>query len=348
MGLQSIGARHHGTAFVLTFSQPMDAAGAQDPANYRLVWAGPDHRLGTRDDRVIRIRRARYDPGSQSVTLRLMHGQPLHRIVWLTVAGAASGGLTGTAGTPLAGIGSGRRERRPPRPQVPREADGDRPAPRWRIRDAQGAGAGSGPDAARRAIGALGPWRITAGSVNVQTYWPATEGMQTLDLNGVSPGTIEQSFATVPGQIYQLLFDFANNPDDRALTADRHGERHRRRHAAEPGDLSCGLDAEGHEIHAVPRDVHRRFGDDDTAIRLDHAGGLWDHPGRGVGDSGLRSGGYTRSDPDRDRPSRPGGSGRRVEVRREVRAARSHANSSAWPDLIWRRWPSWPFRRLRA
>ena len=67
--------------------------------------------------------------------------------------------------------------------------------------------------------GDLAPWRITAGSVDVQTYWPAEEGGQTIDLNGVSPGTIEQSFATIPGQVYQLLFYYANNPDLCAGTA---------------------------------------------------------------------------------------------------------------------------------
>ena len=66
---------------------------------------------------------------------------------------------------------------------------------------------------------ALATWRITSGSVNVQTYWPAAEGTHTLDLNGISPGTIEQSFATTPGQVYQLAFDYGNNPDARTQTA---------------------------------------------------------------------------------------------------------------------------------
>ena len=57
---------------------------------------------------------------------------------------------------------------------------------------------------------ALASWRITAGSVDVQTYWPAAQGTHTLDLNGVSAGTIEQSFATVLGQVYQLQFDYGN------------------------------------------------------------------------------------------------------------------------------------------
>ena len=65
----------------------------------------------------------------------------------------------------------------------------------------------------------LASWLITAGSVDVQTYWPAAEGTRTLDLDGVSAGTIEQSFATVPGQVYWLQFDYGNNPDGPARTA---------------------------------------------------------------------------------------------------------------------------------
>ena len=71
VGLQAIGDCGPRTAIVLTFSKPMDVARAQDPANYRLVWAGPDQRLGTPDDQVIRVRRARYNPATQAVTLQL-------------------------------------------------------------------------------------------------------------------------------------------------------------------------------------------------------------------------------------------------------------------------------------
>ncbi len=247
VGLQDVGVRHQPTTLVLTFSQPMDSARAEDPANYRLVSAGPDHRLGTRDDRVIRVRWARYDAASQSVTLRLMPGQPRPRTLWLTVAGTSPGGLTNADGTPLAGVGTG-------------GAGGDRAVP-FNLKALQRPmRIGLLPDGGfetSRALArnqartllagdpALAPWRITAGSVNVQTYWPAAEGMQTLDLNGVSPGTIEQSFATIPGQVYQLLFDYANNPDDgagtatAAVTVTGDGED-----AAEPGDRSCGLDPE--------------------------------------------------------------------------------------------------------
>ena len=41
------------TTIVLDFTAPMTAARADDLANYRLVWAGRDQRLGTKDDRVI-------------------------------------------------------------------------------------------------------------------------------------------------------------------------------------------------------------------------------------------------------------------------------------------------------
>ena len=40
VGFQVVGITDHRTELVLTFSEPLDAARAQDPANYRLVWAG--------------------------------------------------------------------------------------------------------------------------------------------------------------------------------------------------------------------------------------------------------------------------------------------------------------------
>ena len=130
---------------------------------------------------------------------------------------------------------------------------------------------------------ALAPWRIASGSVNVQTYWPAAEGRQTLDLNGISPGTIEQSFATTPGQVYQLAFDYGNNPDARDRRPG-HGDRRR------AGTL---LSQQIAHAGSTPRDMKYthfsgtlrcQLGDDHAAIRLDHAGRLWHRPGRGGGD----------------------------------------------------------------
>lgn len=56
-------------------------------------------------------------------------------------------------------------------------------------------------------------WTIVAGSVDVvgPTFQPAFAGNQSLDLDGDSPGTIEQAFATVVGSSYELVFAYANN-----------------------------------------------------------------------------------------------------------------------------------------
>ena len=65
---------------------------------------------------------------------------------------------------------------------------------------------------------ALAHWQVTSGSVNVQAYWHAILATYSIDLNGVSAGTVRQTFATIPGQAYQLSFYYANNPDRSART----------------------------------------------------------------------------------------------------------------------------------
>jgi choice-of-anchor C domain-containing protein len=63
----------------------------------------------------------------------------------------------------------------------------------------------------------LNGWTITSGSIDVvpKTYWQSTTGSYSVDLVG-SPGigSIAQTFATTPGQSYQLTFDFAVNPQN--------------------------------------------------------------------------------------------------------------------------------------
>ena len=62
-------------------------------------------------------------------------------------------------------------------------------------------------------------WTITHGDVDIvdnhnlaQSYsWAAQTGRQSLDLNGFNAGTIEQSFLTTPGQLYELSYFYANN-----------------------------------------------------------------------------------------------------------------------------------------
>jgi hypothetical protein len=108
VSLRRFGIHRQPTTLVLTFSAPMDAARADSLAEYRLVWAGPDHRFGTRDDRIIPIRSARYDAASQAVRLRPIRRLPLRRTYRLTVVGTPPGGLTDTGGIFLDGAGTGR------------------------------------------------------------------------------------------------------------------------------------------------------------------------------------------------------------------------------------------------
>ena len=44
-------------------------------------------------------------------------------------------------------------------------------------------------------------------------YFAAFAGNQSLDLDGISPGTISQTFATTPGMAYAVDFAYSNNPE---------------------------------------------------------------------------------------------------------------------------------------
>ncbi|MFD8787623.1 choice-of-anchor C family protein [Kitasatospora sp. NPDC059599] len=60
----------------------------------------------------------------------------------------------------------------------------------------------------------IGPWRITAGSVDLigAGFWQAAEGDQSVDLNGANSGTIAQTFTTTPGATYSVTYALAGNP----------------------------------------------------------------------------------------------------------------------------------------
>ncbi|MCC6715767.1 MAG: choice-of-anchor C family protein [Gammaproteobacteria bacterium] len=61
---------------------------------------------------------------------------------------------------------------------------------------------------------ALPNWAILGSIDHIGSYWQASDGNQSIDLNGYGlVGTISQSFATTPGQLYELTFDMAGNPD---------------------------------------------------------------------------------------------------------------------------------------
>jgi hypothetical protein len=85
--------------FVISFGGPIDAASVRSLANYRLIWAGRDGKLGTRDDRTIAIKSVNYRPGARSVTLtpRLAVGR--NALFRLT----ASASITDTRGLALDG-----------------------------------------------------------------------------------------------------------------------------------------------------------------------------------------------------------------------------------------------------
>jgi len=47
----------------------------------------------------------------------------------------------------------------------------------------------------------------------VGSLWAASHGSRSIDLNGLEPAAIFQTFDTLPGQEYLVLFDMAGNPD---------------------------------------------------------------------------------------------------------------------------------------
>ncbi|MFN2527090.1 MAG: choice-of-anchor C family protein [Candidatus Baltobacteraceae bacterium] len=57
-------------------------------------------------------------------------------------------------------------------------------------------------------------WMVTAPVDYIGTFWQASEGRRSIDLDGTpGPGTIAQTFRTTPGQNYRVAFDMAANTD---------------------------------------------------------------------------------------------------------------------------------------
>ncbi len=71
------------------------------------------------------------------------------------------------------------------------------------------------PPSTSTAVGAtdIPGWTVAAGTVDwISTYWLAPPGGgNSLDMNGVSPGTIQQQFSTVSGATYFVSFELAGN-----------------------------------------------------------------------------------------------------------------------------------------
>jgi len=57
-------------------------------------------------------------------------------------------------------------------------------------------------------------WTIVSGNVDLvaTALLPSFEGNESINLNGLSPGAISQTFSTVLGQAYTLTFGYSNNP----------------------------------------------------------------------------------------------------------------------------------------
>lgn len=56
-------------------------------------------------------------------------------------------------------------------------------------------------------------WTVASGDVDYKgSYWVASDGSRSLDLNGNHPGAISQTFPTVAGHTYKVMFDMAGNP----------------------------------------------------------------------------------------------------------------------------------------
>jgi choice-of-anchor C domain-containing protein len=62
---------------------------------------------------------------------------------------------------------------------------------------------------------AIPGWIVTAGSIDyINGYWQAAAGTHSIDLNGLSAGTIAQTITGLTvGQTYQVSFALAGNPD---------------------------------------------------------------------------------------------------------------------------------------
>jgi choice-of-anchor C domain-containing protein len=57
-------------------------------------------------------------------------------------------------------------------------------------------------------------WTVSKGNVDyIDTYWKASDGKMSLDMNGTEPGAVTQNLVTKPGHMYTVFFDMAGNPD---------------------------------------------------------------------------------------------------------------------------------------
>jgi choice-of-anchor C domain-containing protein len=57
-------------------------------------------------------------------------------------------------------------------------------------------------------------WIVTGAGIDLlEDPWDVFDGVRAIDLDGRSPGGIQQSFATTKSQVYKVTFDTAGNPE---------------------------------------------------------------------------------------------------------------------------------------
>jgi|OpeIllAssembly_1097287.scaffolds.fasta_scaffold18585_3 choice-of-anchor C domain-containing protein len=60
---------------------------------------------------------------------------------------------------------------------------------------------------------AIPGWVVSAGNIElIGSLWQSSDGSRNIDLNGEMPGAISQTFDTLAGGFYEVLFDLAGNP----------------------------------------------------------------------------------------------------------------------------------------
>jgi FG-GAP-like repeat len=103
ISLKRFGIHAQPTRLVVAFDGAIDPAVAGNLANYQVIGRGRDGRLGTRDDEIIAIDRADYDPFAHSVTLLPHRRLNFHHNFLLKLVGTGPQGLAGPSGQKLHG-----------------------------------------------------------------------------------------------------------------------------------------------------------------------------------------------------------------------------------------------------
>lgn len=107
VGVSRFGFHARPTILVLSFNQPLDAASAEDTANYSIVTQGRNGHFGGRGSHHIAVDRALFDASTDTVTLLPHRHLSLFRLYQLTVNGHSPSGVKNTSGLLLDGQGTG-------------------------------------------------------------------------------------------------------------------------------------------------------------------------------------------------------------------------------------------------